>query len=392
MHHPRLYSLLLASAVWGVFSLRDTTIAAPPDSVTAALIALTRAATVYDEPAMIAAIAELARIGRPSLNSVQLLLAHDESNVRWKAIQTLGMLGIADPPLCQRLATCARDVDADVRGASLDVMSQLFPNHRHTRLATERLLTDPHPLVRVRAAASQWTTRQDLQAITLLARALEHPDWMAAQEASRRLSTIGTPATPALLALLRSPHIRVQRSALLTLANFSAPPPNVLPTISSLTQAADPLLATAAMRALLACGAAGRAQLVALCDSSSVLHRIVSVKLLSESGISTPVWRRLLVRRLDDPVPSVQLAALGALSARDDVGLEMRSRILHFLDSSSSDHRAAAIAALHSLGGCAVVGIPQLRKLAADDPVDYIRRAAHDMVAQLKNESTNQMD
>ena len=124
-----------------------------PISLPQAISKLRHAATVYDEPAMKAAVERLVRLGPAALPQVRQLIRHENANVRWKAIQTLGFIGLAAPPLCGELLAASRDPDADVRGAAIDVLAQLFPNRAPTHQATARLLTDPHPLVRVRAAA-----------------------------------------------------------------------------------------------------------------------------------------------------------------------------------------------------------------------------------------------
>ena len=121
----------------------------PPIRVGQAISNLCHAATVYDEPAMKAAVAQLGRIGRPALPQVEKLLHHDNANVRWKAVQTLGAIAIAAPRLCPDLLVTSRDADADVRGAVIDVLAQLWPQRPQTHEATQRLLADPHPLVRV---------------------------------------------------------------------------------------------------------------------------------------------------------------------------------------------------------------------------------------------------
>ena len=86
-------------------------------SVPEAISALRYAATVYDEAAMKTAVAHLVRSGRSALPQVHQLVHHDDANVRWKAIETLGAIAVADPRLCPDLLTCSRDADADVRGA-----------------------------------------------------------------------------------------------------------------------------------------------------------------------------------------------------------------------------------------------------------------------------------
>lgn len=392
MPHPGLPACLFAFSVCGALLQDGAASDLPPVPVAQAISNLRDAATVYDEPAMKAAVAQLARIGRPALSQVEQLLHHDDANVRWKAVQTLGAIGIADPRLCPELLAGSGDADADVRGAAIDVLAQLYPRRPQTHHATQRLLADPHPLVRVRAAAALWTTRHDVQAINTLAGALQHPDWMAAQEASRRLATVGYPAIPVLLKLLDAPQPRIQRGALLTLGKFTQLPRAALPKVCSLADSDDPLLFPAAMRALLACGQAGRKELQTRCAAAAVSHRTAALQTLATTAASDPVFQQLLVQILADPAPACQLAALAAIAQHRVTAPELRQPLWQFLHHPSADHRAAAIAALAALGAAARPALPRLRQLADQEHVDYIRRAAHELARRLDTGTTHQDD
>ena len=357
-------------------------------SVPEAISHLRQAATVYDEAAMKTAVAHLARLGPAALPQVHQLVGHADANVRWKAIQTLGAIGIADPRLCSDLLTCSRDPDADVRGAAIDVLAQLFRQHPLTHQTATQLRTDPHPLVRVRAAAAQWTTRHDPSAVTALAAALQEADWMAAREASLRLASIGSPATPVLLKLLETPTPRIQRSALLTLARFTRLPPAALLKIRPLSNSDDPLLFPAAMQALLACGDAGQNALENHCVTAPAPQRVAALTILATSATAAPVVRRLLLQSLSDPADACQLAALAVIARHRISAPELLQPCVTHLHHPSADHRAAAIAALAVVGSRAQSALPRLRQLADREPVDYIRRAAQRLAQHLDNPST----
>ena len=392
MPHPGLPACLFATSICGVLLQPAAASGPPPIRVGQAISNLCHAATVYDEPAMKAAVAQLGRIGRPALPQVEKLLHHDNANVRWKAVQTLGAIAIAAPRLCPDLLVTSRDADADVRGAAIDVLAQLWPQRPQTHEATQRLLADPHPLVRVRAAAALWTTRYDIQAIKTLADALQHPDWMAAQEASRRLATVGYPATAVLLKLLDAPQPRIQRGALLTLAKFTQLPRAALPKVCSLADSDDPLLFPAAMQALLACGHAGRKELETRCAAAAVAQRTAALQVLATTAASDPVFHQLLVQTLADPAPACQLAALAAIARHRVTAPALRQPLLQFLHHPSADHRAAAIAALAALGASARPALPRLRQLVDQETVDYIRRAAHELARRLDTATTHHDD
>ncbi|MEE3373258.1 MAG: HEAT repeat domain-containing protein [Planctomycetota bacterium] len=393
MPHPVTPVCLFAASVCGLLlqasSAREPT---SPISVTQAISNLRQAATVYDEPAMEAAVERLVRFGPTAVPQVRQLARHEDANVRWKAIQTLGFIGLAESPLCRELLTASRDPDADVRGAAIDVLAQLFPKRAETHKATEHLLADPHPLVRVRAAAAQWTTRRDLRAIATLAQALQHSDWMAAAEASRRLATVGEPATPALAELLQSRAPRTQRAALLTLAQFTELPPDMLITILPLADSDDPLLFPAALQTLLACGTVGHHQLVARCTHAAAPHRAAALQVLSAATTSTPTFRRLLLKSLNDPAAPCQLAAMAVIAHHRISATELQQPLLRHLHHPTADHRGAAIAALTALGESARLALPRLRQMAGSEPVDYIRRAAQRLVDALDTRTTDHED
>ena len=379
---PLLFIATSCGILFEQVAASDATLPSVPEAISA----LRYAATVYDEAAMKTAVAHLVRLGRSALPPVHQLMGHEDANVRWKAIQTLAAIGVADPRLCPDLVTCARDSDADVRGAAIDVLAQLFPQNALTHKAATRLRTDPHPLVRVRAAAAQWTTHHDLRAVEALAAALQESDWMAAREASFRLASIGSPATPVLLTLLETPTPRIQRSALLTLAKFPQLPPAALLKIRPLSTSDDPLLFPAAMKALLACGDAGRSTLETHCITASVPQRVAALTIFATSLTPAPVLRRLLVQNLADPANACQLAALAVIARHRISAPGLLQPCLKHLHHPSADHRAAAIAALAVVGPSAQAALPRLRQLADREPVDYIRRAAQRLAQRLDNQ------
>ena len=392
MPHFGLSAFLSVATSCGLLTHQLTACDATTPSVPDAISALRQAAIVYDEAAMKTAVAHLVRSGRSALPQVHQLVHHDDANVRWKAIETLGAIGVADPRLCPDLLTCSRDADADVRGAAIDVLAQLFPQNALTQKAVTRLRRDPHPLVRVRAAAAQWTTRQDLRAVEALAAALPDADWMAAREASFRLASIGSPATPVLLTLLEKTTPQVQRAALLTLAKFPQLPPTALHKIRPLSISDDPLLFPAAMKALLACGNAGQRALETCCLAVKVPQRVAALTTLATSATAAPVVRRLVLQSLSDPADACQLAALAVIARHRIASPELLQPCVKRLLHPSADHRAAAIAALAVMGSPAQPALPVLRQLADREPVDYIRRAARRLAQRLDTRATPPQD
>ena len=369
-------ALLLASLLGG-------RLPATPPEVARAIAALERAAAVYDEPAMRTAAQDLTRLGPASLVSLTQLLTNENANVRWKAVEAITQVGVSDPSLCAPLVARAHDRDADVRAATAVALARLFPNHTRTHATLGRLRQDPQPLVRVHACGELWRIQHDTNSLAALIAALSDPDWMATREASRRLARIGDPATPALLALLKGGPLRVRTLAIDTLAAFERLPGEAVAPLVELAWCEQPVLSEHAMLALAMSGTPGASALRALCSAPTAGRRARAVSLLGTAGPSADIPSSRLLRALCDDAPAVRLAGLGAIARLRRSDRAILRELPRFLRDRQPDQRAAAVAALEAIGPAARAALPALRQLAQNERVDYIRRAAEQLVQRL---------
>jgi len=350
--------------------------AAESDAVGPAVERLVRAAAVYDEQGMRDGVDRLARIGARCLPHVRPLLRHEDSNVRWQSVITVGRIAVADRSCCAPLLAASRDEDPDVRGEAVSVLAQLFPDSPSVLTAIVALERDAHPVVRVRAFAADWRLRKRRPAVTALISLLGDRDWMAVQAASRSLVRIGSPAIPGLLQVLDDTDVRRRSLAVRILGQLSDVPPVVVRRLAELARSDQRPLAAVAMDALARSGRRGWLILAGLAESPLSEVRAQALRSAGHLPARQPELPPLLNSALHEGDPHVRLAAMATIRRLRISDEQTVGRLCQLLRDRLPDQRAAAVAALGDLGELPQPARTQLRIIGRDDPVDYIRRHA----------------
>ncbi|MEO1998769.1 MAG: HEAT repeat domain-containing protein [Planctomycetaceae bacterium] len=356
----------------------DTSDAAGP-----AVERLVRAAAVYDEQGMRESVMRLTRIGAECLPHLRPLFRHEDANVRWQSLITVGRIGAVDRSFLEPLIAATADKDADVRGEAVTVLAQLFPSSSQVLMVVLALECDDHPVVRVRAFAADWRLRKRRAAVAALVGLLGDRDWMAVQSAGRYLVCIGTPAIPELLQVMHKADLRRRTIAVRILGQLPDVPPVVVHSLAESARSNNRGLSAAATDALAHSGRRGWLVLERLAQSSQGALRAQAVRSAAFLTTPYPELLPLLNSGLRDHDPRVRLAAMATMR-RLRIGDERSvRRLCQLLQDRLPDHRAAAVAALGGLGANARPALSQLRAMSRDDPVDYIRRHALKILDQV---------
>ena len=350
--------------------------------MTQAVQQLVRAAAVYDEQGMRDSVRRLTRIGAACLPVLRPLMHHEDANVRWQTLIVVGRIGEPDAPWLGPLLQAMQDADADVRGEAVSAAAGLFPGNRRVRVMIVALQNDAHPVVRVRAYAADWMLRQPKRSVTALIGLLQDRDWMAARMAEHSLVNIGPPAVPGLVAVLEHGDARHRESAVRILGYLSQVPTDVLQRIHELAAVPEPGLADAAMEALARSGRPGWLILKNLAGSQHPDVRTRAFRAAADVSAWQVDLLPVLNAGLDDRVPRVRLAAMATLRRLQIGNRKSLERLSPLLQSPTADHRAAAVAAIGGLGRLSGTALTRLRDMSRDDPVDYIRRHARQIVEQ----------
>ena len=372
----------------GVESAVDQTVdGATSAAAVPAVQSLVRAAAVYDEQAMRASVTRLTRIGPACLPHLRPLFRHQDANVRWQALITVGRIKISDRSFLEPLLAASKDEDADVRGEAVTVLARLFPDRPQVLMAISASQNDAHPVVRVRAYAADWELRKRRRALTALIGLLGDRDWMAVQAAARCLAHVGAPAIPGLLQVVDQADVRRRAIVIGILGQLPDLPCEVLRRLGELARSSNRSVSAAAMDALARSGRRGwliLKPLAAAPDAELRAQAVRSAALLAtrDAGTLLP----MLHSGLSDRDPRVRLATMATIRRLRIGDQQSVRRLCQLLQDHLPDHRGAAVAALGGLGTTARPALSQLRIVGRDDPVDYIRRHAQRIVDQLADQ------
>ena len=374
MQRCAVTSCLLVAALCDVSRSDDAV--ALEHQIAEAVNELIQAADVYDAQRMQRLVRRIARWEQPAIPAVVRHWNHENANVRWQMVRVTQQMQLADDRLFQPLLVAAVDADADVRGAAVLALAELFPDRSETAGAMRTLTRDPQSLVRVQAYDAAWKIGKRQGVISALVQLLQHQDWMTAQEAANSLAKIGPPVVEDLQPLLQTPQPMTQVLAWRTLARIKPLPEKVLRLAEGQATSADAMTRRAAI-ALLAMADLHRWQVLHKLSRhpDPAIRRDLAQAIVKFQDGPEKV-DQLLVGLLDDHDPYVVVAALHSLKKRPRCDIPV-SKMRQLLRHDHADIRAAMVAAVSQLQPLPDALRSELISLTEYESVDYIRRHAH---------------
>ncbi len=352
------------------------------------------ASEVYSEAAIQSACDQFVAHSTSAIQPLSELITHENSVVRWKAIETIERIDLSAnrPPngLLKRLSASAKDIDADVRSATATCLAHCFPNAIKTREITERLANDPHPVVRANALYSQWKLTKDPQSVIRLTKLLIHDNWMASEQVETHLISIGLPAEAPVTSLTMEITTGPNRGSTLqqvrclrTLAHLCGSDAAQHQFRCCLSHSSHPVVREAA---------AGVARhdpravprLTDLLKSTDPISQAIALESLATLGTQAqtaiPHVQPLLC---DDNPKQVQIVAVSILPKLTPPSRKLLRQYAQLLEHKEADVRGAALLAIRSWGTTARELLKQVRGIAKTDSEDFVRQSAHATIKYL---------
>lgn len=267
-------------------------------------------------------------------------------------------------------------------------MTELFPRRPETADAVDRLRGDVHELVQANAWMSAWRLKKDLTAVEALVRFLGNRDWMVAEGASRHLVSIGAPAVGHVRRAAGDETFPGRVEALGVAGRIDGVGARTIAVLRAAAYNEDRRVSTAAVLALAGIGKPSVTSLIGLLGSSEERLRKQAIEALGTVGPEAKAAVPALCDFLDDVrVQGPSIRALSRIGSTDEKRLR---RMTAFLDNANADVRAAAVAALGSLGGAPGVAATEartaLRALAVGDSKGFVRQAAREALQRLERD------
>lgn len=367
----------LSSSLLIVLLVVRTTDAAEPETVQHVLQRLVAAARIYDKRQMASASNQLIRMKGEAVPQLVAVLDDVDDNVRWQAIVALGRIGRPEAvSATSRLVDACRDLDADVRGAAAVALGRLEARSSETIVALRLLRNDEQPMVQADAWWALWRLQHERGAVDALVKLLTSKDWLATSHASRHLAAIGHAAVPGLFKTLADSDQAHGRQAAETLRRMGPRAAAAIPSLLQLLRGNNPQSAVAAARVLGAQDKAAVAGLVSCLEAQNRHSRLLAIVALGEIGPAAAPAVPRLSSKLDNAegrelrLLAEALGRIGCGTTEGVVGL------VRLLDHENQDTRGVACQALGRIGVAAGIADRRLERLARQDPVDFVRRAA----------------
>ena len=380
-----------------VFCCGTPTLAAPAITFERMANDLIVASEVYSEAAIQAACDHFVAHSTSAIQPLSKLITHENSVVRWKAIETIERIDLSAnrPPngLLKKLSAAAEDMDADVRSATATCLAHCFPNAVKTREITERLANDPHPVVRANALYSQWTLLKEPQAVIGLTKLLIHDNWMSSEQAETHLLSIGLPAeapvTSLTIEITTGPNrgsTLQQVRCLRTLAHLCGSEAAQHQFRCCLSHSSHAVVREAAKGVARHDPRAVRL-LAGLLMSSDPINQATALETLATLGTraqqAVPQVQSLFS---DDTPKQLQIVAITILPKLTVTSRQLLRHYAQLLEHEEADVRAAALLAIRSWGATAYQLLPQVLVIAKLDSEDFVRQSAN---ATIKHLDTN---
>ena len=315
----------------------------------------------------------------------QFAAALGDEQTRTAATFVLGQFGKIPNGFEQQIRANAKSDDPLLTTVSLWTLARVHPEDKALRRqATEHLvarLQDKDPFVRVTAARAL-AALPPAPEITLpiFEKAMQQADTTTVHHALDALATLGAPAVPNLVNILKNhEQLRVEVAYILgQMGPVAAPATDAL---ASLVADEDAQLATEAALALGSIGPAARSAVPALCkalerEDCPNIHAIVLA--LGKIGPQAAASKPLVIKAMEGKDVGLAVMAATALT-RIEPGPAAAAKAVSVLVAGLADPlpetRQAAAESLGELGPLARRAIPALKK-ATEDPHRAISEAA----------------